>query len=79
VTQEFLKLISGSKLPRVRFHDLRHTHATILLSRGVHPKIVSERLGHSTVGITLDTYSHVLPGMQEKAAKEIDAALALPG
>ena len=79
VTQEFLKLISKSKLPRVRFHDLRHTHATILLSRGVHPKIVSERLGHSTAGITLDTYSHVLPGMQEKAAKEIDAALALPG
>jgi integrase len=78
VTQEFLKLISDSKIPRVRFHDLRHTHATILLSRGVHPKIVSERLGHSTVGITLDTYSHVLPGMQEKAAMKIDIALALP-
>jgi integrase len=79
VTQEFIDVICGSKLPRVRFHDLRHTHATILLSRGVHPKIVSERLGHSTVGITLDTYSHVLPGMQEKAAAEIDAAFALPG
>ena len=81
VTQEFIDVIcdSESKLPRVRFHDLRHTHATILLSRGVHPKIVSERLGHSTVGITLDTYSHVLPGMQEKAAAEIDAAFALPG
>ncbi len=79
VTQEFIDMIREAKLPRVRFHDLRHTHATILLARGVHPKIVSERLGHSTVGITLDTYSHVLPGMQEKAAAEIDAALALPG
>jgi integrase len=77
VTQEFIDVIRASNLPRVRFHDLRHTHATILLARGVHPKIVSERLGHSTVGITLDTYSHVLPGMQEKAAAEIDAALAV--
>jgi integrase len=59
----------------VRFHDLRHTHATLLLRQGVHPKIVSERLGHSTVGITLDTYSHVLPGMQEEAARKLDLAL----
>jgi integrase len=58
--------------PGLRFHDLRHTHATQLLSLGVHPKIVSERLGHSTVGITLDVYSHVLPGMQEEAAGKID-------
>ncbi|SEU24429.1 tyrosine-type recombinase/integrase, partial [Paenibacillus sp. NFR01] len=49
------------------FHDLRHTHATILLKRGVHPKIVQERLGHSSIQITLDTYSHVLPGLQEAA------------
>jgi integrase len=60
---------------KVRFHDLRHTHATQLLRQGVHPKIVSERLGHSTVGITLDVYSHVLPGMQEEAASRTDAAL----
>ena len=51
----------------LRFHDLRHSHASHLLRAGIHPKIVSERLGHSTVGITLDTYSHVLPGMQEDA------------
>jgi integrase len=58
-----------------RFHDLRHSHASHLLRAGVHPKIVSERLGHSTVGITLDTYSHILPGMQEDAVRMLDAAL----
>lgn len=60
---------------RVRFHDLRHSHASQLLRAGVPVKVVSERLGHSSIGITLDTYSHVLPGMQEEAAEKIDAAL----
>jgi len=60
-------------LPRVRFHDLRHAHATLLLLQGVHPKIVSERLGHASVGITLDTYSHVLPSMQSQAADAFDS------
>lgn len=60
-------------LPRVRFHDLRHAHATALLGAGIHPKIVSERLGHSSVGITLDTYSHVLPTMQAEATAAFDA------
>jgi integrase len=60
---------------KVRFHDLRHSHATQLLKAGVHPKIVSERLGHSTVGITLDIYSHLLPGMQEEAVGRLEAAL----
>ena len=60
---------------KLRFHDLRHTHASQLLRAGVPVKVVSERLGHSAVGITLDTYSHVLPGMQEEAAQKIDAAL----
>jgi integrase len=59
--------------PRLR--DLRHTHATQLLKAGVNPKVVSERLGHASIGITLDTYSHVIPGMQEEAAKKIDAGL----
>ncbi|MHB8804604.1 MAG: tyrosine-type recombinase/integrase [Coriobacteriia bacterium] len=59
----------------IRFHDLRHTHATMLLEQGVHPKIVSERLGHSNIGITLDTYSHVLPNMQETAAAAIERAM----
>ncbi len=59
--REFKSLLKKAGLPNVRFHDLRHTHATVLFKQNVHPKIVSERLGHSSVGITLDTYSHVLP------------------
>ncbi len=73
----FAGLIRRSDLPRIRFHDLRHSHATQLLRHGIHPKVVSERLGHSKVGITLDTYSHVLPGMQEEAASKVDAAMRL--
>ncbi len=60
---------------RIRFHDLRHSHASQLLKHGIHPKVVSERLGHSSVGITLDLYSHVLPGLQEEAASKIDIGL----
>ncbi len=60
-------------LPRVRYHDLRHAHATLLLLQGVHPKIVSERLGHASIGITLDTYSHVLPSLQSQAAAAFDS------
>ena len=71
----FAVFIRRSGFPHVRLHDLRHSHATQLLRQGVHPKVVSERLGHSKIGITLDTYSHVLPGMQEDAAQKIDAAL----
>jgi len=56
----------------IRFHDGRHTHASLLLRQGVHPKVVQERLGHSTISVTLDTYSHVAPGMQEAAAKAFD-------
>jgi integrase len=63
---------SGRGSPRVRFHDLRHAHATLLLVKGVHPKIVPERLGHASIGITLDTYSHVLPSMQDEAAQAYD-------
>jgi integrase len=71
----FVGLVRRAGIPAIRFHDLRHTHATQLLRQGVHPKVVSERLGHSTVGITLDVYSHVLPGMQAEAATRTDAAL----
>jgi integrase len=59
-------------LPAVRFHDLRHGHATLMLLQGVHPKVVSERLGHASIGITLDTYSHVLPSMQAQAVEAFD-------
>ena len=61
---------------KIRFHDLRHTHATILLQKGVNIKVVSERLGHSKTAIDLDTYSHVLPNMQREAAQKIDEALS---
>jgi integrase len=60
----------------VRFHDPRHTCATLLFPRGIHPKIVSEMLGHSSVSITLDVYSHVIPGMQEAAASAMEEALS---
>lgn len=75
LTHAWQQTIGKIKLPRVRFHDLRHAHATHLLSSGVHPKVASERLGHSRVGITLDLYSHVLPGLQEEAACRVDDAL----
>ena len=57
----------------IRFHDLRHTHASLLLEAGVFPKVVSERLGHANISITLDLYSHVAPGMQKSAATSVGA------
>ena len=75
LTHEWTRLLKGRDLPWVRVHDLRHAHATHLLSSGVHPKIASERLGHSKVGITLDLYSHVLAGMQPDDAAVVDGAL----
>jgi integrase len=76
--RSFEPLLAKAELPRIRFHDLRHTAATLLLGEGVHPKIVSERLGHSRVGITLDLYSHVTPTMQQQAAKTIETLLTTP-
>ena len=72
VTLAFKRIINKAGLKRIRLHDLRHTHATLMLKAGVHPKVVSERLGHSNIGITLDIYSHVLPGLQESAAEKFD-------
>ena len=63
-------------LPDVRFHDLRHTAATLMLQNGIHPKVVQERLGHSDISMTLNTYSHVMPGMQEEAAGKLDELLS---
>lgn len=68
-------VLKKAGLPRIRFHDLRHTHATLLLLKGENVKVVSERLGYSSVAFTLKTYAHVLPGMQEGAAKRINAVL----
>jgi integrase len=69
----FKPLLDTADLPAIRFHDLRHTSATLLLAAGVHPKVVQERLGHSQIGITLDTYSHVVPTLQRDAASKLDA------
>jgi integrase len=76
VKRSFRPLLVRAGLPAIRFHDLRHSAATLLLSLGEHPKVVQERLGHSTIGVTMDTYSHVLPDMQRKAASRLDALFA---
>jgi len=75
IRRDFEPLMKRAGVPRIRFHDLRHLHATFLLRAGIHPKVVSERLGHSRVGVTLDIYSHVVPGLQEQAAHRVDALL----
>lgn len=75
--RSYKPLLKRAGLPAtVRLHDLRHTCATVLLSRGVHPKLVQELLGHKNISITLDTYSHVLPGMGDAAAGEMDEAMS---
>ncbi len=74
VTHAWIKLAKKTRLG-IRFHDLRHTHASVLLKQGVHPKVVQERLGHASIAITLDTYSHVAPGLQEAAALKFEQAL----
>jgi integrase len=74
--RSFKPLLRGAGLPDIRFHDLRHTAATLMLQRGANIKTVSEMLGHSSVRITLDIYAHVLPGMQEEALKTLDGIFA---
>jgi integrase len=71
VSRGFVRAVKKAGLPEIRLHDLRHTHATLALRAGIHPKVVSERLGHATVAITLDTYSHAIPALQEEAASRI--------
>src|SRR5215203_1109908 len=72
----FAPLLKQAGLPHIRFYDLRHTCATLLLSKGVHAKFVQELLGHATIAVTLDTYSHVLPGMGNQAANAMEDALS---
>lgn len=74
VNEHFEECVKKSGVKKIRFHDLRHSHATIMLKLGEHPKVVSERLGHRDVNITLNTYSHVLPNMQEDAARRFAEA-----
>jgi integrase len=76
IRRSFKPLLKRAGLPQIRFHDLRHTCATLLLTRNVDPKIVSEMLGHSSIAITLDTYSHVLPNMRDQAAAAMEEALS---
>ncbi|WP_209125452.1 tyrosine-type recombinase/integrase [Alkalihalobacillus sp. BA299] len=71
----YKRMIKESGVPDIRFHDLRHTHATIMLQLGEHPKVVSERLGHSKTNVTLDIYSHVVPDMQKSAADKFEQAM----
>ena len=76
VTYDFCAIVRKNKLPHLTFHGLRHAHATLMLTAGVHLKIVSERLGHSNIAVTADTYSHVLPGLQEAAALVVEERLS---
>ena len=73
--RSFKPLLEQAGLEGVRFHDLRHTCATLLLSRGVHPKFVQELLGHSSIAMTLDRYSHWIPSMGDQTARAMEAAL----
>jgi integrase len=73
VPQSFDRLVAKSGLPRIRLHDLRHGHASDLLAAGVSPKVVSARLGHSSVSFTLDVYGHLLPGQDGEAARAVAA------
>jgi integrase len=79
VTRAFKRLARKAGVRPLSLHKVRHTHAALPLGANVHPKVLSERLGHASVGITLDTYSHVLPNLREEAARKIDALLASSG
>lgn len=76
VRQSFQPLLLKAGLPHIRFHDLRHSTATLLFTLGVHPKIVQELLGHSQIFVTLDIYSHILPTLQEEAMQRFNEALS---
>ena len=73
--KNFIRAIHNAGVKEIKFHDLRHTHATILLKQGVNPKIISERLGHTDISMTLSVYSHVLPNMQEEAVKNFGKSI----
>jgi integrase len=75
LSREFARIVRKAGLENVRFHDLRHTFASLMLQRGVAPKVISEALGHASVAFTMDTYSHILPGMQEDAMAMLDEIL----
>ena len=76
ITRVFKAILVAESLPTIRLHDLRHSCATLMLAQGVSPRVVMETLGHSQISLTLNTYSHVLPAMQEDAAAKMDAILS---
>ena len=75
ITRAWAIVAARAGVKVIRLHDARHTHASIMLKQGIHPKIVQERLGHSSIAMTLDTYSHVAPGLQQAAARSFDKIL----
>lgn len=77
LTKQYIKDVEKSGLFHIRFHDLRHTHATMLIARNTNVKVISERLGHSKIGVTLDVYSHVLPSMQQEVVKDLEEIINL--
>ncbi|MCH6555862.1 MAG: site-specific integrase, partial [Chloroflexi bacterium] len=79
LTRSFGPLLERAGLPHVRFHDLRHSAATMMLAANVNPKVVQERLGHASISTTMDTYSHTLPSLQADAAEKMDRLLAAQG
>ena len=74
--RDFLEATKAAGLPRIRFHSLRHTAASLLLAQGVHPRVVMEMLRHSTISLTMNTYSHVIPALERDAADRMDAVLS---
>jgi integrase len=77
ITHAWIKLVRKTGLRNIRLHDARHSHASLMLKLGIHPKVVQERLGHSSIQVTLDTYSHLAPGLQEAAAEKFDQMLKM--
>ena len=78
ITRAWQSVASRAGMKRIRLHDARHTHASLMLKQGIHPKVVQERLGHASIQMTLDTYSHVAPGLQEAAAQRFDDLVKSP-
>ena len=76
-SQNFTEIVRDNQLPHLTLHGLRHAHATLLLTSGLQPKVISERLGHSSISTTMDIYSHVLPSLQKEAAVAIDKILSV--
>ena len=75
MSQKWRRFLEDNRLPSIRFHDLRHSNATALIQAGVNPRVVQQRLGHSDVNITLNTYTHVLPEMDMEAAAKLDSIM----